>query len=375
MQDRTKLDDLRDEINVVDKEIVRLFEKRMAISKAVGDYKKVNNLPVFVASREAEVIKTRQSWLSDKELESSVEELFECIMGLSRSLQNDTVSSRDFKSAKPVENPRVAYCGVPGCYAEEAMKNYFAGSQRAVPVSSFAEVFSALDSGEADYGVLPIENTSTGAIDDVLDLLASGGLYVVGQTVIEINHCLLGTADTEISDIKEVYSHAQGLAQSSEFLSTLSGIKQIPISNTALAAKYVSEEKDKTKAAVASAHAGELYSLKVLARGINKKEHNHTRFAIIGKNLEIAEDADTVSIAFTLKHESGTLKRAISRFASAGLNLLHIESRPLKDKNFEYLFYIDFSGNLNDKRVKDALIKVENECVTLTVLGNFSAKK
>lgn len=375
MQDRTRLDDLRDEINVVDEEIVRLFEKRMAISKAVGDYKKANNMPVFVASREAEVIRSRQSWLSDKKLESSVEELFECIMGLSRSLQNDTVSSCDFKSVKPIGNPRVAYCGVPGCYAEEAMKNYFAGSQRAVPVSSFAEVFSALKSGEADYGVVPIENTSTGAIDDVLDLLASGGLYVVGQTVIEINHCLLGTADARISDIKEVYSHAQGLAQSSEFLSTLSGIKQIPISNTALSAKYVSEENDKTKAAVASAHAGELYSLKVLARGINKKENNHTRFAIIGKNLEIADDADTVSIAFTLKHESGTLKRAISQFASAGLNLLHIESRPLKDKNFEYLFYIDFSGNLNDKRVKDALIKVENECVTLTVLGNFKVKK
>ena len=375
MQDRTRLDELRDEINAVDKEIVSLFEKRMAISKAVGDYKKANNMPVFVPEREAEVIRSRKSWLSDEKLGGAAEELFECIMGLSRSLQNDMVSSRDFESAEPIKNPSVAYCGVPGCYAEEAMNKYFAGSQKAVPVSSFAEVFKALDSGKADYGVLPIENTSTGAIDDVLDLLASGGLYVVGQTVIEINHCLLGTADAEISDIKEVYSHAQGLAQSSEFLGTLLGIKQIPISNTALAAKYVSEEKDKTKAAVASAHAGELYSLKVLASGINKKEHNHTRFAIIGKKLEIADDADTVSIAFTLKHESGTLKRAISQFASAGLNLLHIESRPLKDKNFEYLFYIDFSGNLKDKNVKDALIKVENECVTLTVLGNFRAKQ
>lgn len=374
MADKTRLDELREEINRIDKEIIKLFEDRMAVSLAVGDYKRANNMPVFVAEREKEVLKTRRSWLKNPEYGNAAEELFDCIMALSRGLQQQTVGAPTYEAKEPLKNPRVAYSGVPGCYAEEAMKKYFGDDCRPVPSASFAAVFEALKKGDADYGVVPVENTSTGAIDDVLDLLASGGLYTVGQTVIEINHCLLGTADSDIADIREVYSHAQGLAQSRDFLSTLPQIKQIPCSNTAVAAKYVSEEGDSQKAAVASEHAANLYSLKVLARGINRKEHNRTRFAVIGRNLEIADDADIVSIAFTLKHESGTLKRAISQFASAGLNLLHIESRPLLDKNFEYLFFIDFSGNLKNPKVADALEKVKSECLTLTVLGNYKAK-
>ena len=218
---------------------------------------------------------------------------------------------------------------------------------------------------------MPVENTSTGAIDDVLDLLGTAGLYIVGQTVIEINHCLMGLPDAELSELREVYSHPQGLSQSRDFLKTLENIKQIPYYNTAASAKLVKDEQDKSKAAVASRHAAELYGLKILAEGINQKDNNHTRFAVIGKHLEIADEANVVSIELTLKHESGALKRVLSQFAQAGLNLLHIESRPLADKNFEYRFFIDFDGNLKNDGVQDALQKAKSDCLTLRVLGNY----
>lgn len=374
MADKTKLDELREQINRTDRELIRLFEQRMDIARAVGDYKRERGLPVFVAEREAEVIRSRREWLENPAYADAAEELFECIMGLSRKLQHQTVPAPEIPAADPVEDPKAAYCGVPGCYAEEALKKYFGAEAETVSVTSFAQVFETLRSGKADYGVVPVENTSTGAIDDVLDLLAPGGLYIVGQTVIEINHCLLGVPGAALSDVREVYSHPQGLAQSREFLNTLPGVKQIPAYNTAAAAKYVSEEGDRSKAAVASRYAGKLYGLEPLAESVNSLDNNHTRFVVIGRRFEIAEDADTVSIAFTLPHKSGTLRRVISQFAAAGMNLLHIESRPLAERNFEYLFFIDFSGNMRNPAVTDALEKVRSECLTLHVLGNYRAK-
>ena len=371
MENKTKLDMLREEINSIDREIVRLYEKRMDAAFCVGEYKKEHGMEVFVAEREKEVLKTRKSWVVNPAYRAGAEELFECLMGISRTLQHETVPQEALPSSEPVENPTVAFSGVAGCYAEEALKKYFGKDTKAISVGSFEEVFTALSSGRADYGVVPVENTSTGAIDDVLDLLGTAGLYIVGQTVIEINHCLMGLLDAELSDICEVYSHPQGLSQSRDFFKTLENIKQIPFYNTAASAKFVRDEQDKGKAAVASRHAAELYGLKILAEGINCKDNNHTRFAVIGKQLEIADEANVVSIELTLKHESGALKRVLSQFAQAGLNLLHIESRPLADKNFEYRFFIDFDGNLKNDGVQDALQKAKSDCLTLRVLGNY----
>lgn len=371
---KTELDCLRESINDTDREIIRLFEQRMGLSSAVGAYKKKRGMQVLDASREAEVIRSRCSWLDNPQYAQGAEQLMECIMGISRELQRETVPTAPICGSEPIANPRVAYSGVPGCYAEEAMKQYFGTVEQTFCTDSFRSVFQMLKNGEADYGVLPVENTSTGAIDDVLDLLADSGLYVVGETVLEIHHCLLALPGATKADIREVYSHSQGLAQCGEFLKTLQNVKQIPYYNTAVAAKYVSEQQDKSKAAVASRHAGELYSLQVLEENINYRAGNSTRFAVIGRNLEITEQADTVSISFTLSHKSGTLARVISLFAAAGLNLLHIESRPLAEKNFEYRFFVDFSGRLDEERVADALGKARGECLSLSVLGNFQAK-
>ena len=370
----SQLDELRQQINGTDRELMRLFEQRMDLSRAVGEYKKKKGLPVLDRTREADVIRSRRDWMENPQYADGAQRLMECIMSISRDLQHEVVPRTNAPvSYAPILKPRVVYSGVPGCYAEEAAKQYFQDAGTITCTSSFEEVFRTLQRGEADYGVVPVENTSTGAIDDVLDLLSGSGLYIAGETVLEIHHCLLGTQDAELSDIREVYSHSQGLAQSSEFLKTLPDVRQIPYYNTAVAAKFVSEQQDKCKAAVASKHAAELYSLKVLAENINYRAGNSTRFAVIGRRLEISERADTVSIAFTLAHESGTLYRALSQFAAAGLNLLHIESRPLADKNFEYRFFVDFSGNLSEARVRDALDKVRGECISLTVLGNFEA--
>ena len=358
------LNELRGRIDELDKEIVSLFEQRMDAARQVGEYKRENGMQTLVPGREDEVLKSRVAMLENKEYSRYTEQLFKELMSLSRELQESR--------GKAVNaSRRAVYCGEPGCYAEEAGDRFFAGSADLKSVHSFSEVFKTVEAGGAEYGILPIENTSTGFIRDVLDLLAEYNCCICGETAITVRHCLLGVRGAHLSDIREVYSHQQGLEQSSEFLDTLPGIKRIPYINTATSARYVAEQADITKAAVAGERAGELYGLDILKKGINQKLINSTRFIIIGKKPYEGADADKVSIAFTLEHRAGTLYRALSHFSAAGLNLLHIESRPLSDKNFEYLFHVDFEGNLRSSRVKDALHAVGGECSILKIFGSY----
>ena len=365
------LDNYRKEIDEIDSQLVRLFERRMDAARRVGEYKREHGLPVLNAEREKQVIKSRTGQVENPAYREAAGEFFEDLMALSRRLQRGIVPETAEMAALAIENPRLVYPGVPGSYSEEAMRSFFGDAEQVENVTTFPEVIARLQNGEADYGVLPVENTSTGAVDDTLDLLAHSGLYIVGEVVLDINHCLLAVPGAQLSDIKEVYSHQQGLSQSSEFLNALSGVKLVPYYNTAIAAKYVAESGDKTKAAVASLRNAELYGLEILAENINRKHKNNTRFVILSQHRESEEGADKISIAFTLPHRSGTLYRLLSRFSEAELNLLHIESRPLPDKNFEYLFYIDFSGNLGDSKVAEALEKVRQDCTWVRVLGNY----
>ena len=270
---------------------------------------------------------------------------------------------------------KVCYCGDPGCYAEEAGVKFFGENASFSGTTSFAEVFKTVETGGAKYGVLPIENTSTGYIRDVLDLMSLYNCSIVGETAISIRHCLLGIEGSRVEDIKEIYSHEQGISQSAEFLSELENVKTIPYVNTATSAKYVAKNGDKTKAAIASERAAKLYGLSVLKKNINQKTINTTRFIIISKENRGVTNADKISVAFRLEHKSGSLCRALSHFSDAGLNLIHIESRPLAHKNYEYLFHVDFSGNLDEDGVKKALEKVKKECTMLKVFGNYKAYK
>lgn len=363
------LQQIRDQIDKIDKQLLSLFLQRMDLAKQVGAYKRENNLPVLNPQREQELIAEKLLLLQDKEYEKYTVEFFECLMELSRQLQYQMMPQNECSLPKLTENSRIVYQGTQGSYSEEAMYQYFGEAKQSFHVNTFEEVFQALNNNCADYGVLPVENTSTGSIDDVLDLLAQSNAYIVGEVVVEINHCLMGVEGATIRDIKEIYSHEQGFSQSSEFLKDLPDVKQVPYYNTAISAKFVKEQKDKSKAAIASKRAAQLYSLQILAEGINKKKNNHTRFIIVSNQLEVADNANKVSLAFTVAHRSGSLYNVLSYFAQNNLNLMHIESRPLPDKNFEYLFYVDFAGHLYDEPVKQALELVKKECSFMRILG------
>lgn len=362
------LNEYRKNIDEIDKKLVKLFEERMDTAKKVGEYKKARNMDVLNSAREAEVLKSRVSLLENKDYAPYAEDFFEHIMSLSRKLQSGIVKNYE-------DAPSVCYCGDPGCYAEEAGAKFFGEGAKLYGTTSFAEVFKTVETGGVEYGVLPIENTSTGFIRDVLDLLATYNCNIVGETAISIRHCLLGIEGSKLCDIREIYSHEQGISQSSEFLSELTNVKTIPYINTATSAKYVANSGDKTKAAIASERAAILYGLAVLKKNINQKTINTTRFIIISKENTQIKDADKISVAFRLEHKSGSLCRVLSHFSGAGLNLMHIESRPLVDKNYEYLFHVDFSGNLSQECVQEALGKVKGECTMLKVFGNYKSCK
>ena len=235
----------------------------------------------------------------------------------------------------------------------------------------FRDAMEEVAAGRADYAVLPIENSTAGIVADIYDLLTEYNLFIVGEQVLKVEHVLLGMPEAELSDLSCVYSHPQGLAQCKEYLETHRNWKQAAVSNTAAAAKKVSEEQDKTHAAIASRDAGELYNLKVLAENICKNDSNVTRFIILAKKPVYENNSSRISVCFEARHESGTLYNVLSHMIYNGLNMTKIESRPIVGKTWEYRFFVDFEGNLRDSAVKNALRGMEAETSYLKILGNY----
>ena len=383
---------IRDEIDEIDRELVRLFELRMDTVINVAKYKEKNNQPVLDKSREVLVIDKAKSFLKDDHYNKPVEEFFENLMAISRKLQAQLIFSgnrQEKTEEKPKlenleqaevssdisdlkkDNIKVCYQGVPGAFSESALISYFGKDTERTNVEDFEDVFKTLKDGKCDYGILPIENSSTGGVSEVSDLLRKYGLYIVAEKTIKIEQNLLGLKDSTIKDIKEVYSHPQGLGQSSEFLKSNKNMTPMPYRNTAESAKLISESKDITKAAIASTRAAELYGLKILAENINNNHNNHTRFIVIGKDLEVTEASNKISIVFSAPHKPGALYSALSHFAENSMNMLRIESRPIAEKSWEYFFYIDLEGNINDERVKYVIEKIKENSIYFKLLGNY----
>lgn len=268
---------------------------------------------------------------------------------------------------------KVGYQGVKGSFSEQALKEQFGSDIISINVEEFVDIFEALKNNDIDYGVLPIENSSTGGISDVYDLLRQYGFYIVGERCIKIEHQLMGIEGTRLQDIKEVYSHPQAFSQSSKFFKNNKQIITIPYKNTATSAKYICEEQSKHKAAVASKKAALLYGLEIIETNINDNKYNYTRFIIIGKNKEIESKANKISIIVSTSHKPGALYDILGHFANNNLNMLKIESRPIVNKSWEYFFYIDFEGNLEDDVVKLAIDAIRNNSSVFQLLGNYKA--
>lgn len=377
------LEAIRDDIDVTDRQIIELFEKRMELCEAVAEYKIENGKAVLDTTREKQKIEKVKSLAGNDFNKKSVEELFKQIMAMSRKLQyqilerhnvkSDIDKLIDFKEVDKLDinGAKVVYQGLEGAYAHDAVCQYFGEDCDMYHVESWRDAMEEVKAGRADYAVLPIENSTAGIVSQVYDLLVEYDNYIVAETFVKVEHALLGTADAAIDDIKEVYSHPQSLMQSAKFLEEHREWQQISLSNNAVSAKKVADDNDKTQAAIASVRAGKIYGLKVLQEKINYSDVNTTRFVIVGKNKVYSSDAGKTSICFELAHESGSLYNMLSHFIFNDLNMTNIESRPIEDKKWEYRFFVDFEGKLGDAAVKNALKGIGAEALSLRVLGNY----
>lgn len=264
----------------------------------------------------------------------------------------------------------VAYQGVPGAFSEQATVEYFGETVKTVNVPSFEDVILALENGQADYGVLPVENSSAGFVLGSYDLLLAHDVFITGEIIIRIQQALLGLPETRIEDIDTVYSHPQGLLQSKRFLSQYQW-KQIAYDNTAMAAKKVKEDGLKNHAAVASVRAAKIYGLSVLKENVNYADTNATRFFILRKCKVYQKDAKKITISFSLQHKSGTLYTVLGHFIKNDINMTSIESRPLENSPWEYQFFISFEGNLQAPNVRRALDFIQNDTISFKLLGNY----
>lgn len=370
--------ELREQIDAIDRQIVSLYEQRMEICGRVAEYKIETGKKVFDRQREMEKLDKVRSLTHNDFNSHGVEELFEQIMSMSRKLQYQLLAQHGDMGRLPfirveeleTRRARVVFQGAEGAYSQAAMTRYFGEEIQSLHVDTFRDAMSAIDEGSADFAVLPIENSTAGIVSEIYDLLVEFENYIVGEQILQINHCLLGVPGTKLEDIRMVYSHPQSLMQSSRFLSGHDW-RQISMQNNAFAAKKVAEEQDRSQAAVASEYAAKVYGLEVLRQGVNQEKDNSTRFIIVTNQKIFRKDAAKISICFELPHHSGSLYHMLSHFIYNNLNLCKIESRPIEDRSWEYRFFIDFEGNLADSAVKSALRGLRDEARNMKILGNY----
>lgn len=377
------LGEIRNEIDAIDKNLVEQFEKRMALCREVADYKIRNGMQVLDRNREQEKMNAIADMADCEFNRYGLRELFTQIMSISRKQQYQLLADKGVITGLPFEmvpnlqktKAQVVYQGVEGAYSHVAAKQFFGDQARLFHVKTWDDAMRAICAGTADYAVLPIENSSAGSVADVYDLLVKYDNYIVGETYVKVDHVLLGLPDAELSDIKLVYSHPQGLMQCSRYLDERKNWEKHSVNNTALSAKRVMEEGDKHHAAIASEMAGELYGLKILDRGVMNSRGNTTRFIVISSRKIYEASANKISICFEIKHENAALYNMLSHLTYNGLNMLKLESRPILGRPWEFRFFVDFEGNLDDAGVKNALRGILEEANYFRILGNYYTDK
>ena len=378
----TDLSELRIQLDEIDDQIVSLYERRMKVAEEVAEFKISTGKKVYDKEREMAKLASVKAKTHGELNARGIEELYEQIMSISRKLQyrkimesihGDKIYERlPFIAKDSVDkSAKVVYQGAAGSYSEAAMKQYFGENVNCTNVVTFRDAMLVLEEGLAQYAVLPIENSTAGIVNEIYDLLAEFEHFIVAEQVIRIEHCLLGCEGTTLESIQNVYSHPQSLMQSEHFLREHSSWNQVSMANNAFAANMVADEKDITKAAIASEYAAKCYGLNILKKGINDNSCNSTRFIIVSNQKVFLKDAGKISICFEIPHESGSLYHILSHFIYNGLNMTKIESRPIEGKNWEYRFFIDFEGNLAESGVKNALCGLREEVTNLRILGNY----
>lgn len=373
------LQEIRKKLDQIDEELTGLFGERMRICGDVAQFKIETGKPVYDGERERQKLEAVAAMAETGFEKQAVRELFAQIMTISRRYQykllaeNGLGMDTGFRIVKELsmKGIRVVYQGVEGAYSHGASLQYFGDDVDCYHVRSWEDAMKEVEEGHADYAVLPIENSSAGAVTDNYDLLIKYHNYIVAETFLPVSHALLGLSGAELSDITTVFSHPQALMQCSEYLNSHEKWRQISVENTAVAAKKIIEDGDKSQAAVASEIAGRLYGLKILAPAINHNKNNTTRFIIVSKEPVYREDASKVSLSFELPHTSGSLYNMLSNFIYNSVNMRMIESRPIPGRNWEYRFFVDIEGNLSDAPIQNALKGIAEEAANMRILGNY----
>ena len=349
------LEELRKKIDDADQQIVRLIAERIRVAEEIGEIKKGQGKQIEDTTRE-QVVLQHITELADKEglNPDDVTRLYRQIISM----------------AKSVEGTVIAFQGEPGAYSEEAAYNYFSPSILVKPCENLDDVFKAVESDEAQNGIIPIENSLEGNVGQSYDLLLDSPLNVCGETELRVVHCLIAHPGISLDSVKKVYSHPQALGQCRTYLKHLN-CEQLPTYDTAGSVKMIKEKGIKDGAAIASTRAAEIYGMQILATGIEDNPDNFTRFFILSKQVSLPSENDKTSIVFSVKHKPGALYEFLKILASGNLNMTKIESRPTRKKPWDYNMYLDFEGHRDDENVRKTLEELESNALYLKVLGSY----
>ncbi len=375
------LNELRQEIDKIDDELVRLFVARMGISAQVADYKRANNLPIFHPGRERAILQ-KVAEKAGPEMGNYTRVLYSMLFELSRSYQskrNGELSALYQEISQSIEDtpklfpqtPIVACQGVEGAYSQIACEKIFK-SPFIMYFKNFEAVFTAIEQGMCQYGILPIENSTAGSVTKVYDLMIKHNFSIVRTFRLKIDHNLLANPGASVSDIKTVYSHEQAINQCVEFLHTMPGVNVIPVANTAIAAEMVAKSGQKDVAALSSRSCAELYGLNCLAASVQDKGNNRTRFICISKDLEIYPGSDKTSIMMVLPHKPGALYKVLARLYTLGINVTKLESRPIPDREFEFMFYFDLETSIYSEEFIQLMCELDDLCEEFKYLGSYT---
>ena len=376
-----ELTELRQQIDSIDDQLVQLFCQRMEVAAQIAECKKRSGTPIYVPAREREKLQD-VAQKAGPEMDNYTRVLYSMLFELSRSYQSKrsgqisplydqiTQAIQQTPNLFP-QSPMVACQGVEGAYSQIACEKIFKNPM-ILYFKNFEAVFSAIEQGMCQYGILPIENSTAGSVKKVYDLMIQHRFSIVRTFRLKVDHNLLANPGAKLSDIKEIYSHEQAINQCGEFLQSLPGVTVIPVANTAMAAEMVAKSGRKDVAALSSRSCAQLYGLVNLASSVQDQGSNHTRFICISKNLEIYPGADKTTIMMILNHKPGALYKVLARLYTLGINVTKLESRPLPDREFEFMFYFDLETSIYSQEFVQLMCELAQLCEEFKYLGSYS---
>ena len=376
----SELEQLRGDIDAIDRQIVDLMKQRMETVAQVAEYKKTNNIPVLDSGRERALL-SKVGQEAGEELADYIQSMYRTIMAASRSYENGKLGrgSKVYDGIKKAmeetpqlfpQRPTVACQGIEGAYSQIACDRLFKAPS-ILYFQSFDHVFKAVESGMCQYGILPIENSTAGSVNAVYDLMIRHNFSIVRSARLKVSHNLLAKPGTKLEDIRDVYSHEQALHQCAGYLAGLKNVAVHVVENTAVAARMVAQSDRSDVAALSSRLCAEQYDLEIVRDNVQDQDNNYTRFICISKKPEIYPGADRTSLMMTLPHKPGTLYNVLAKFYALNINLQKLESRPLPNREFEFMFYFDVEASVYAPEMEKLFRDLEAESEQLRYLGTY----